>query len=113
MWPHAALVASVAECDNASGRKQSQKTNMKPLSGIDGAFLSLETPATPMHVGSLHLFETPPRYRGDFRDAIKRMISSRLQPAPIFRRRLAQMPLRFANPVWIDEGVDLDYHIRR
>jgi WS/DGAT/MGAT family acyltransferase len=89
------------------------KKNMKPLSGIDGAFLSLETPATPMHVGSLHLFETPPRYRREFRDAIKRMISSRLQLAPIFRRRLAQMPLRFANPVWIDEGVDLDYHIRR
>lgn len=29
--------------------------NMKPLSGLDGTFLNLETPATPMHVGSLHL----------------------------------------------------------
>ena len=41
------------------------------------------------------------------------MIASRLHLAPVFRRRLAQMPLQFANPVWIDEGVDLDYHIRR
>ncbi len=86
---------------------------MKPLSGLDGAFLNLETPATPMHVGSLHLFEPPPGYRRDFRDSVKRMIASRLNVAPIFRRRLAQLPLHLANPVWIDEGVDLDYHIRR
>jgi diacylglycerol O-acyltransferase / wax synthase len=86
---------------------------MKSLSGLDGAFLNLETPATPMHVGSLHLFQTPPRYRRDFRDSVKKMIASRLHLAPIFRRRLAQMPLQFANPVWIDGGVDLDYHIRR
>jgi hypothetical protein len=29
---------------------------MKMLSGLDGAFLQLETAATPMHVASLHLF---------------------------------------------------------
>lgn len=85
---------------------------MKPLSGIDGTFLNLETPATPMHVGSLHLFEPPPGYRRDFFDSVKRMIASRLNIAPIFGRRLAQLPLHFANPVWVDEGVDLDYHIR-
>jgi len=86
---------------------------MKPLSGLDGAFLSLETPATPMHVGSLHLFQVPPRYRGNFRNAVKKMISTHLHLAPVFRRRLAQMPLQFANPVWVHEGVDLDFHIRR
>ena len=86
---------------------------MKPLTGLDGAFLSLETPATPMHVGSLHLFEVPPRYRGNFRNAIKKMIATHLHLAPVFRRRLAQMPLHFANPVWVHEGVDLDFHIQR
>jgi WS/DGAT/MGAT family acyltransferase len=86
---------------------------MKPLSGLDGTFLNLETPATPMHVGSLHLFEPPPGYRKDFLDSVKRMIASRLNVAPIFRRRLAQLPLHFANPVWVDEGVDLNHHIRR
>ena len=86
---------------------------MKSLSGIDGAFLSLETPATPMHVGSLHLFQPPPGYRRNFLKSVRNMIGSRLQIAPIFRRRLAQMPLQFANPVWIDDTVDLDFHIRR
>ena len=45
---------------------------MKSLSGIDSAFLYLETPATPMHVASLHLFDLPPGYRGDFQARIKR-----------------------------------------
>ena len=39
---------------------------MKTLSGVDGAFLHLETPETPMHVGSLSLFELPPGYKGNF-----------------------------------------------
>lgn len=85
---------------------------MDYLSGLDGAFLSLETPATPMHVGSLHLFEPPASPRRDFREAIKKLIASRIDAAPIFRRQLAQMPLNFANPLWIESDVDLDFHIR-
>ena len=32
---------------------------MNTLSGLDATFLYLETPETPMHVGSLHLYELP------------------------------------------------------
>jgi diacylglycerol O-acyltransferase len=87
---------------------------MKPLSGLDGAFLHLETPATPMHVASLHLFDLPPRYKGDFYAAIKRQMRQRLHLAPVFTRRLANMPLQFANPAWVtDDRVDLDWHVQR
>jgi len=87
---------------------------MKPLSGLDGAFLHLETPATPMHVASLHLFELPAGYRGDFHTDIKRLMKRRLHLAPIFQRKLAPMPLQFANPAWVHDGaVDLDYHVQR
>ncbi len=87
---------------------------MKALSGLDGAFLHLETPETPMHVGSLHLFELPPGYRGDFHANIKRQMKSRIHLAPVFTRKLAPMPLQFANPVWVEEDrVDLDYHVQR
>lgn len=87
---------------------------MKPLSGLDGAFLHLETPETPMHVASLHLFELPARYRGDFHADIKSLMAKRLHLAPIFRQRLAEMPLQFANPAWVhDAQVDLDYHVQR
>jgi WS/DGAT/MGAT family acyltransferase len=87
---------------------------MKSLSGIDSAFLYLETPATPMHVASLHLFDLPPGYRGDFQARIKRQLARRLHLVPIFQRKLAPMPLQFAGPVWIrDDDVDLDYHVQR
>ena len=87
---------------------------MKALSGLDGTFLHLETPATPMHVGSLHLLDLPAGYRGDFRADLKRLIAARMRHAPVLRRKLVPMTLQFANPVWIDDGaVDLDFHVRR
>jgi diacylglycerol O-acyltransferase / wax synthase len=87
---------------------------MKTLSGLDGTFLHLETPETPMHVASLHLFDLPAGYRGDFHTDIKRHLAARLHLAPIFQRKLAPMPLQFANPVWVrDDHVDLDHHVQR
>ena len=87
---------------------------MKALSGLDGAFLHLETPETPMHVASLHLFDLPAGYRGDLCADIRRAMSNRLHLAPVFTRALAPMPLQFANPVWVAaDDVDLDYHVQR
>ena len=87
---------------------------MKTLSGLDGTFLHLETPETPMHVGSLHVFDLPKGYERDFYSEVRRLLVRSLDLAPLYRRRLAQMPLHFANPVWADGGeVDLDYHVRR
>ena len=39
---------------------------MDHLSGLDAAFLHLETPETPLHVGGLSMYELPPEYKGDF-----------------------------------------------
>ena len=87
---------------------------MKSLSGLDGSFLHLETPQTPMHVGQLSLFDLPHGYRGDFVADIRKLIARRMHLAPVFQSKLAPMPLQFANPVWIhDDPVDLDYHIQR
>ncbi|WP_298828235.1 wax ester/triacylglycerol synthase family O-acyltransferase [uncultured Piscinibacter sp.] len=87
---------------------------MKALSGVDGAFLHLETPETPMHVASLHLLDLPAGHDGDFHAELKRQMARRIHLAPIFTRKLAPMPLQFANPVWVaDEQVDLDYHVQR
>lgn len=87
---------------------------MKPLSGLDALFLHLETPATPMHVGALHRLQLPKSYRGDFAADVKRHVGRRLALSPVFTRRLAAMPLNFANPVWVRaDAVDLDRHVRR
>lgn len=44
-------------------------SDIESLSGLDGAFREKSSdtiPATPMHVGSLHTFEVPKDYQGDF-----------------------------------------------
>jgi len=67
-----------------------------------------------MHVASLHLLDLPPGYDGDFHADIRRLMKQRLRLAPVFTRKLAPMPLQFANPAWVeDEQIDLDYHVQR
>jgi diacylglycerol O-acyltransferase len=86
---------------------------LKPLSGLDSLFLHLETPATPMHVGAVHLLERPPR-SGDFLLRVRRHVAKRMHLSPVFTRQLANMPLDFANPVWVRaEQVDLERHVVR
>lgn len=86
---------------------------MRNMSGLEGAFLHLETPATPMHVAALFLLEAPTERNSDFAGEIRRQLLPRLALSPLMRARLAPMPLQFANPVWIDGGApDFAYHLR-
>jgi len=86
---------------------------MDHLSGLDATFLYLETPENPMHVGSLHIYELPPGYEGDFLDDVRRHIAKRMHLAPVFKRKLLNMPFEMANPIWVAEDeLDLEYHIR-
>ncbi len=87
---------------------------MKSLSGLDATFLYLETPETPMHVGSLNLYELPKGYKGSFHKAVQKHIASRMHLAPIFSRRLAFMPFDLGHPIWVEaDEVDIDFHIRK
>jgi WS/DGAT/MGAT family acyltransferase len=88
-------------------------TDLSHLSALDGAFLHLESPEMPMHVGSLALFDPPPPENGPWLDALKAHVQSRMHLAPVFTRKLEPMPFDLANPVWIrDDDIDIDYHIR-
>jgi len=88
-------------------------SDMKHLSVVDGAFLHLESPEMPMHVGSLALFDAPPGGASAWYEAVKAHVASRMHLAPVFTRKLALMPFDLANPVWIhDDDIDLDYHMR-
>jgi diacylglycerol O-acyltransferase / wax synthase len=84
---------------------------MHPLSGLDAAFLHLETPEMPMHVGALVVLELPPGYRGRFVHDVRRHIADRLPLLPALRRRLWWMPFNVANPAWVDAEPDLIAHI--
>jgi len=77
-------------------------------------FLHLETPATPMHVGSLSLVDLPAGHRGDYFRKVLRLYARRVPLAPVLSRKLAELPLSVANPVWVQvDAIDLQYHLER
>lgn len=92
---------------------------MRTLSGLDAGFLYIETPETPMHVGSLTIFELPAELllvKSPLAAFSKRAIEhfeSRLFLAPLLHQRLALMPFDLGHPVWVDAtDIDFDYHVR-
>jgi diacylglycerol O-acyltransferase / wax synthase len=90
---------------------------MVQLTATDAAFLYLETPVTPMHVGSMHLIELPASRSKDrakaYVENVRKHIKARLHLAPVFTRRLAVTAMDFNTPSWISDGTaDLEYHIR-
>jgi WS/DGAT/MGAT family acyltransferase len=84
---------------------------MNRLSAVDALFLYLETPETPMHVGSLTIFAPAPC--DDVFRRFRDHTVARFDLLPSYRRRVQTMPLGIDHPVWVDEDeLDLDYHIR-
>jgi diacylglycerol O-acyltransferase len=86
---------------------------MEALTGLDASFLYLETPSLHMHVAMTLTFD-PATVPGGYSFArVKQVIAERLPCAPVFRRRLVEVPFRLAHPVWVDDpDFDLDYHVR-
>ena len=84
------------------------------LSGLDSTFLYLESPETPMHVGSLHTYKLPAKFKGDFAQVLREHLAKRMHLVPIFSRKLQFMPLDLGHPSWqrVDD-VDLQYHVRK
>ncbi len=85
-----------------------------PLSGLDAAFLYLESLGTPMHVGSLMLLESPSRRRGDFAQRLRDHVADRLSAAAPLRRVVETAPLGLSHPLWREHAaLDLDWHIQK
>ncbi len=83
---------------------------LERLSFLDASFLTLETPETHMHVGSVAIFEVA----NDALDMerFRQFVAGRLHLVHRYRQRLAWIPLE-NYPVWIDdEDFNLDYHVR-
>ena len=85
--------------------------NPVPLSGLDAAFLYLETPQMPMHVGALHTFALPPGYRGDFVADVRKHLAARAHLAPPLGRKLLALPMNLATPSWVPAKVDFSEHV--
>ena len=64
-----------------------------------------------MHVGGLSIMELAPEYTGNFIEDVRAHIQNRMHLAPIFQRKLVNMPFDLANPVWVvDDYLDIDHH---
>ncbi len=87
---------------------------MEQLSGQDASFVYMETQNTPMHIGSVAIYDpsTAPGGKVRFKDILAH-IESRLGGARSFRQKLVRVPFDLDHPYWIeDSDFDLEYHVR-
>jgi diacylglycerol O-acyltransferase / wax synthase len=73
------------------------------LSALDAAFLAVESPSTPMHVGWVASFEPPERGRRPTAGDLTEHIAARMERAHRYRQRLAPVPLGVHEDVWVDD----------
>jgi WS/DGAT/MGAT family acyltransferase len=94
---------------------------MQNLSGLDAAFLALETPTAHMQVMGVAVVD-PSTIPGGldiengetFYDRVHNLLEARIHLVPPLRRRLVTVPFGLFVPSWIeDPDFDLDYHLRR
>ena len=92
---------------------------MRSLLGMDAAFLSLETPTTPMHVGVVLLLDPAEGKRSLFSPStryaqIRRVIGQRIHLVAPLRQRAVRVPFGLHHPVWVDDpDFELDDHLTR
>jgi diacylglycerol O-acyltransferase len=87
---------------------------MKQLGVLDSAFINLEHPNTPQHVGGLGIYDpsTAPggfvRFKGVIANFERRLLKH-----TIFRSRLLKVPGNVDRPYWVeDANFDVEFHIR-
>ncbi len=84
------------------------------LTGLDASFLYMETPTLHMHVAITAVFDPSTVPGGYSFRRIRQLINERIPLAPVFQRRLVEVPLRLGHPVWVDDPeFDIDNHLRR
>lgn len=87
---------------------------MQQLSSIDAQFLSIESPTTTGHVGSLLLLDPSTAPGGMLTlDWLREVLEPRLHLAPLLRQRLVNVPLGIGSPYWVDDpDFDIEFHLR-
>jgi len=82
------------------------------LASLDASFLYMEDTTTPMHVGSVLIFQAP-QDGLDYEDIVG-IIAERIAANPRYRQVVRHVPGRIAPPVWVDDHrFDISYHVRR
>jgi diacylglycerol O-acyltransferase len=86
---------------------------VQQLTGLDAAFLAMETSSVYGHVGSVCVLDPSTAPQPLTLERLQQVISERLHLVPPFRRRLAEVPFGFDQPYWIeDPDFDIEFHVR-
>ena len=87
---------------------------MRQLQGMDASFVALEQRNSPMHIGSILIYDpaTAPGGFVRFKDILG-FFQSRMQLSKTMRARLVRVPLDLDYPYWVEDAdFDLEYHVR-
>jgi diacylglycerol O-acyltransferase len=86
---------------------------MQQLTGLDAAFLALETTNSTGHVGGVCLLDPADAPQPLDLALLTDTLAQRLPLVPVLRRKLLEVPLGLDQPYWIDDpDFDIEYHIR-
>src|SRR6516225_4017592 len=86
---------------------------MQQLSGLDAAFLALETANTTGHVGGVCVLDPKEAPQPLDLARLTEVLAERLPLVPVLRRKLLNVPLGLDQPYWVDDPhFDIEYHIR-
>jgi diacylglycerol O-acyltransferase / wax synthase len=86
-----------------------KEQNVDRMSALDASFFYAESENTPMHVGSVAVFDGPAPTYGD----VVRLILSKLPKVPRYRQRVRPIPMQLGRPVWVDDPhFQILYHVR-
>ncbi len=87
---------------------------MTRLTGLDGAFLALESPTTHLHIMGTMVFDPSELPGGLTFRRIRSLVGERVPLVPPFRMRLVEVPFGLQHPALVDDPeFDLDYHVRQ
>ena len=86
---------------------------MQQLTGLDAAFLALETANATGHVGGVSVLDPRDAPQPLTLAKLTDVMADRLPLVPVLRRKLLNVPLGLDQPYWIDDpDFDIEYHIR-
>jgi diacylglycerol O-acyltransferase / wax synthase len=79
------------------------------MSPTDAGFFYAESENTPLHVGSVAVFEGPAPTYGD----LVRLLVGKLPQVPRYRQRVRPVPMNVGRPMWVDDPhFQILYHVR-
>ena len=94
---------------SSSVTRGGEELNVDRMSALDAGFYFAESENTPMHVGSVAVFEGPAPSYGD----VVRLLLSKLPKVPRYRQRVREVPLQLGRPMWVDDPhFQILYHVR-